>query len=274
MNEIINTFSFEDSNINIIVKDGEPWFCAKDVCDALGYQNARDALSKHCSSKGVAKRDLVKTLSNGRQQTFQMTFVDERNLYRLIMRSKLESAVRFQDWVCGEVLPQIRKTGSYGQASVPSLPDFTNPAIAARAWAEQFEQRQVAESKIFALTNQIKADKPKIDLADKFLDSTGDFIIRMVAKALGVGVMKLYDWMRQKKLISKTNEPYAEFCTRGILRPVPGYHEGSNGERKCKLTTHVTSKGVFYLHQRLISDGLIPAGKQIDFECLMTKEAA
>lgn len=209
---------------------------------------------------GTQKREIA--LFNENQAMLLFTYLKNTEIARTF---KIRLVQAFSD--CRDELARARTTA-------PALPDFTNPAIAARAWAEQFEQRQVAESKIFALTNQIKADKPKIDLADKFLDSTGDFIIRMVAKALGVGVMKLYDWMRQKKLISKTNEPYAEFCTRGILRPVPGYHEGSNGERKCKLTTHVTSKGVFYLHQRLISDGLIPAGKQIDFEYLMTKEAA
>ena len=204
---------------------------------------------------GTQKREVA--LFNENQAMLLFTYLKNTEIARTF---KIRLVQAFSD--CRDELARAR-------TAVPALPDFTNPAIAARAWAEQFEQRQVAESKVFALTNQIQADKPKIDLADKFLDSTGDFIIRMVAKALGVGVMKLYDWMREKKLISKMNEPYAGFCTRGILRPIPHYHEGSNGERKCKLTTHVTSKGVFYIHQRLIKDGLIPAGKQIDFEYLV-----
>lgn len=268
MNEIINTFNFEGSSVRIIVKDSEPWFCASDVCKTLGYKNTSKAVKDNCSARGVTHS--YTPTSSGDQE---MTYIDERNLYRLIMRSKLASAIRFQDWVCGEVLPQIRKTGSYEKMSGPNLPDFTSPTIAARAWAEQFEQRQAAESIALALENQIQADKPKLDFADQFLASNGDFIIRMVAKALGVDVMSLFDWMREKKLISKTNEPYADFCKRGILRPRPSYHEGSNGEHKCTLTTHITSKGVFYLHRRLIADGLIPAWKQIDFEYLMPKEA-
>lgn len=147
----------------------------------------------------------------------------------------------------------------------PALPDFSNPAIAARAWAEQYEKNQ-------ALQAQILLEAPKVQAAEDFLKSDGDHIIRKVAKALGVGVRFLYDWLRQKKIITKFNEPYAEFVTRGYLRPCPSYHEGHDGTRKCDLTTHITNEGIFYIWNRLKKEGHIPEGRQLQLEFL--KEAA
>lgn len=84
------------------------YFCGKDVAMALGYTNDRDALRRHCREKGVVKRD---TLTNGGKQT--LVFIDEGNLYRLIVHSKLPTAEQFERWVFDEVLPTIRKTGEY-----------------------------------------------------------------------------------------------------------------------------------------------------------------
>lgn len=104
----IQKFNFDSENIRvnirIKVENGEPWFCASDVCYVLGFSNGRDAISKHCRQKGVAKCD---TLTGGGIQN--LTYINESNLYRLIMRSKLESAEQFQDWVTETVLPSIRK---------------------------------------------------------------------------------------------------------------------------------------------------------------------
>lgn len=166
-------------------------------------------------------------------------------------------AVRLYFIQCEKELKEVKQN--------PALPDFTNPAIAARAWAEQYEKNQ-------ALQEQILLEAPKVQAAEDFLKSDGDHIIRKVAKALGVGVRFLYDWLRQKKIITKFNEPYAEFVTRGYLRPCPSYHEGHDGTRKCDLTTHITNEGIFYIWNRLKKEGHIPEGRQLQLEFL--KEAA
>ncbi|MCX2960339.1 BRO family protein [Rodentibacter caecimuris] len=104
-----NAFNFKSSQVRVIVDPtNEPWFCANDVCDILGYSNPRDAISKHCKEKGVAKRD---TLTNRGNQ--EMTFINEPNLYRLIIKSRKPEAEPFEAWVFEEVLPQIRKTRKY-----------------------------------------------------------------------------------------------------------------------------------------------------------------
>ena len=107
---IITSFSNDKfGNIRVCGADTEnPLFCAMDLCRALGYSNGRDAVAKHVDSEDVAKRD---TLTKGGTQ--QLTFVTESGMYALILGSKLPQARQFKHWVTSEVLPSIRKTGSY-----------------------------------------------------------------------------------------------------------------------------------------------------------------
>ena len=105
----LQEFKFQSSQLRVETDEhGNPLFCAKDVCLVLGYSNDRDAVLRHCKAKGVVKRD---TLTDGGTQ--QLTFIDEGNLYRLIIKSNKPEAEPFEAWVCDEVLPTIRKTGSY-----------------------------------------------------------------------------------------------------------------------------------------------------------------
>lgn len=106
MNELQFFNSEEFGEIRTAEIDGKPYFVGTDVAKALGYNNPRDAISRHC--KGVVKRDTP--TSSGIQS---MSYINEGDLYRLIMKSKLPSAEKFESWVMDEVLPIIRKTGSY-----------------------------------------------------------------------------------------------------------------------------------------------------------------
>ena len=106
MNSLQIFNSEEFGEIRTIEIDGKPYFVGTDVAKALGYNNPRDAVSRHC--KGVVKRDTP--TSSGIQS---MSYINEGDLYRLIMKSKLPSAEKFESWVMDEVLPTIRKTGSY-----------------------------------------------------------------------------------------------------------------------------------------------------------------
>lgn len=101
--------------VRTLDNDGVVLFCATDVAKALGYSNPYDAISRHC--KGVVKREGVSQTTNQHgtttNQTVEMSFIPESDLYRLVFSSKLPTAEKFTDWVTSEVLPQIRKTGSY-----------------------------------------------------------------------------------------------------------------------------------------------------------------
>jgi prophage antirepressor-like protein len=97
--------------IEVITIDGKEHFGATQAAMNLGYVNPHDALARHCKTDGVVKHEVTDKL--GRTQ--EMNFISEGNLYRLIARSKLPGAERFESWVFDEVIPSIRKTGSYQQ---------------------------------------------------------------------------------------------------------------------------------------------------------------
>ena len=105
--QIFNSEEFGE--IRTVMKDGEPLFCLSDVCRVLEIKNVSDCKSR-LLSKGVVITD---TLTNGGNQ--KMTFINEANLYKVIFQSRKPSAERFTDWVTEDVLPQIRKTGSYSK---------------------------------------------------------------------------------------------------------------------------------------------------------------
>ena len=105
----ISTFNFKSKPVRIQSFNNEPYFCLSDVCEVLGV-NRRSAEAFRLNEKGCNK---IATLTNGGHQ--EITFINEPNLYRIIFRSNKAEAVEFQNWVFEEVLPQIRKTGSYSQ---------------------------------------------------------------------------------------------------------------------------------------------------------------
>ena len=121
--EAEQVFAFENPEFGkvrtAVGMDGEPLFCAKDVCDALGYKRASDAVNQHVRSSDTVKHRVARIAKNryglcvGKVQIIQMIFVNESGFYALVLGSKLDSALRFKDWVTSVVLPQIRLTGGY-----------------------------------------------------------------------------------------------------------------------------------------------------------------
>ena len=112
MNKIQIFRSPEFGQVRTLVKNGEPWLVGKDVAEALGYSNTRDALIKHVDSED--KSDVA--IHDGSQNR-NMTAINESGLYSLIMGSKLPNAKKFKHWVTSEVLPSLRKTGTYSMKS-------------------------------------------------------------------------------------------------------------------------------------------------------------
>lgn len=112
------SFNFQSSAVRVITDPNqEYWFCGVDVCNILGYENSRTTIQKHCKQGGVSKR--YTPTQSGEQE---MIFINEPNLYRLIIKSRKPEAEPFEAWVFEEVLPQIRKTGQYSQNNQQNLP--------------------------------------------------------------------------------------------------------------------------------------------------------
>ena len=116
MNQLEIFKNREFGEIRTVVIDGEPWFVGKDVAEALGYSNTRDALATHVMDED---KNTVVIYDGKRRGNPNQVIINESGLYALIFGSKLDSAKRFKHWVTSEVLPQIRRTGTYQKPLTP-----------------------------------------------------------------------------------------------------------------------------------------------------------
>jgi prophage antirepressor-like protein len=176
MSTAIKTFQFPltlDTKhmVRITDQNGDPWFVAKDVCDVLGFSDT-NAGTRHLDED----EKMTVNLTGISPTNPMVTLINESGLYSLILKSRKEEAKRFKKWVTGEVLPTIRKEGSYSIAV--AIPNFNNPVEAARAWADQMEKRMALESQ-----NQIM--RPKAQKYDKYMGSDGTIDLTRAAKTLG-----------------------------------------------------------------------------------------
>ena len=194
-------FNFEGSSIRILThtQTGEPWFLAKDVAEVLGYRDTDQAIRRHCKMYQTCPVE-----STG--QLRRVLIIPEADLYRLVLKSTLPAAERFESWVMEEVLPQIRQNGSYG--TVPALPDFSNPVIAARAWADAKE----GEMQALAFVEEAKS---KVEAFDAFMNSEGTASFTDVAKVLGVGPNIMTAFLVAENVLYRDKQ--------GILIPISRY---------------------------------------------------
>lgn len=126
----IVSFNFDGRSIRVVVdSSGEPWFSANEICEVLGFANPHDAVARHVDSDDLGKREVIDAV--GRKQL--ANHVNESGLYALIFGSTKAEAKRFKKWVTSEVLPSIRKTGTYTAKS--AITPLKGTAEAAKAFA-------------------------------------------------------------------------------------------------------------------------------------------
>ena len=244
---IITSFSNDKfGNIRVCGADTEnPLFCAMDLCRALGYSNGRDAVAKHVDSEDVAKRD---TLTKGGTQ--QLTFVTESGMYALILGSKLPQARQFKHWVTSEVLPSIRKTGSYSVEQL-SRKQLAIMVIQAEEEKERLELENKHQAEI------IEEQKPKVVFADAVIGSENNILIRDLAKLIcqngyQIGEIRLYRWLRDNKYLTLENKPMQRYVEQGLFYIEEGTHT-ENGVMKSHTVTKVTGKGQNYFINKFLA---------------------
>ena len=241
MNEIQIFQNVEFGAIRTLSNEqGEPMFCAKDVAEALGYSNGRDAVRKHVDGEDKTTVAICDTGSNYKSQA---TFINESGLYSLILSSKLEGAKRFKHWVTSEVLPSIRKQGGY----MVVRPDESNEVILARAL-------QIMQATLQRRDEQIAKLQPRADYADHVLDSVSCFTTTQLAKELDMTAqelnrllceMHIQYWQSGQYLL------YADYARQGYAKNRTHSHKSLNGD----LHTHTylvwTERGRDFIHQLL-----------------------
>ena len=160
---------------------GEPWFCAKDLCDVLGYKNSSCAVNQHVRSSDVAKRYVARLAKNrfgvceGKMQVVQMIFVNESGFYALVLGSKLATAVKFKDWVTSVVLPQIRKTGGYipvkegesEEETIRNAEEILRATLKEKEMLLEQQRKLLEESRIQLAESRTQLEKNKVMLAQQ-----------------------------------------------------------------------------------------------------------
>lgn len=217
--------------------NNEPWFVGKDVALSLGYKDTSDALKKHVTDEDKLTRCFADSGQNR-----QMYVINESGLYALIFGSKLESAKRFKHWVTSEVLPQIRKTGSY------ATPQLTGEELMAKALIE-------AKSVLERQNKQIIEMKPKALFADTVAASDSSILVGQETKLISqsgckMGQNRFFAWLRENGYLCSKGENYnmptqksremdlIEIKIRTVTNP-----DGSVRETK---TLVITGKGQIY----------------------------
>lgn len=221
--------------IRTLTENDKVLFCGKDVASALGYVRPRDAIRKHC--KGASFRSIP--TSSGVQE---MSFIPEGDLYRLIIKSQLPSAEKFEIWVFDEVLPQIRKTGGY----IPISSQDDDITIMAKAHQILERTLQEKENILIERTKALEIAQPKADKYDKLMSAEGYLSFNIAAKQLGTGRNRLMKFLRENNILFRdglSNIAYQTYCERGYF--VVKFSTGKNGYA-CGVTK-VTPKGLEFL---------------------------
>ena len=208
----------EFGQVRTVMRDGEVWFIARDVAEALGYANASDAISKHVDreDKGIAKCD---TLGG----TQELTVLNESGLYSLILSSKLGSAKRFKRWVTSEALPAIRKTGSY---------EMSRLSKEMRAILNCDERIVIIDDRVTNLENCMT-----IDYGEQVV--LGDEVNKAVLDALGGKYSNAYNEIG-KKVFAECNRDLKHYFHVNARNNVPKkrYYEAVEYIQKWKPCTN------------------------------------
>lgn len=246
MNELKVFDNPEFGEVRTVEINGKPYFVAKDVANALGYSNPRDAISRHC--KGVVKHDSFK---EGGQE---IALIPEGDIYRLVIKSQLPTAEKFESWIFDEVLPTIRKHGAYMTddtlEKALTSPDFLIQ-LATKLKEEQERNK--------ALQADNERMKPKEIFADAVSASDSSMLVRDLAKIIRqngvpIGEKRFYKWLRENGYICKgTTSPTQKAMELGLFEVIIRTVERGNGLPIETKTTKVTGKGQQYFINKFLN---------------------
>ncbi|PTO37254.1 phage antirepressor [Enterococcus mundtii] len=240
-------FIFEQNEVRTILVNDEPYFVGKDVADILGYRNGSRDINRH-----VDEEDRQNYQNGTFESPRGLTIINESGLYSLILSSKLPNAKKFKRWVTSEVLPTIRKTGSY--TNVPQT--F---AQALRLAADLEEKNQLLEQ-------QIAEYEPKISYLDTILSSTDTVATSQIAADYGMSAIalnKLLNHLGVQHKISGQWILYRKHMNQGYTKSHTTEIPKADGGVKIVMNTKWTQKGRVFIYNLLIAEGYFP---QMDLE--------
>ena len=234
-----------------------PLFCLADVCRVLEIKNVSDCKSR-LDQRGVVLTDTPTYNQHGAEVIQQLVFINEKNLYKVIMRSDKPQAEPFQDWVCGEVLPSIRKHGAYMTndtlEKALTSPDFLIQL--ATNLKEEQQKRIEAERKVTEAA-------PAVAFTNAVQSANSSCLIGELAKLIAqngysIGEKRLFAWMRDNGYLGKHGERYnipnQQYVEQGLFELKKGVRSGSNGVLHTTITPKVTGKGQVYFVNKFLGN--------------------
>lgn len=252
MKELQTFNNLQFGNIRTITNtDNNPMFVANDVATALGYSKPNNAISTHC--KHATLRQGI-TDSTGRVQA--MNIIPESDLYRLVLKSQLPDAEKFQDWVCEEVLPSIRKQGLYiTDVSIDRM--LSDPDTAIKLLQTIKDER----SKRVLIESENKELQSKALFSDAVTASNRSCLIGELAKILSqngveIGQNRLFRWFRNNGYLCKKgdyyNQPTQKSMDLGLFEIKQSSINKPDGSTLITNTTKVTGKGQVYFVNKFL----------------------
>lgn len=249
VNQLQQLFNYHGKQVRTVIKDGEPWFIAKDVCEILDITKYRDAVSR----LEVDERESVIVDTLGGKQ--EMTAINESGLYSLILTSRKTEARKFKRWVTHEVLPSIRKHGMYAKDELLDNPDLLIQ-VATELKKEREERKR--------LQAKVEQDKPKVLFADAVTASKTSILVGEMAKILkqngvDIGQNRFFEWLRENGyLISRKgtdyNMPTQRSMELGLFEIKETTITHSDGHITISKTPKITGKGQVYFINKFKSE--------------------
>ena len=245
MGKIQEFFNKKFGTVRTVTIDGVVYFVGIDIAKSLGYSNAAKAVSTHC--KKAIKSDIDVSSQNGNahkaRKSQEMLVITKSDIYRLIVRSKLESADEFESWIFDEIMPTIEKTGAY---------------------IEEGREQEMVNYYFSSLSSDLQGkivnelmekNKELQQFYDDLMNTEGLMSMNTVSKELnGFGLKTLYAYLRGKKIMfykEGVNIPYQRFMNQGLFKVV----ESPCADGKYRPTTYATKKGLDYIRKLLHKDG-------------------
>jgi prophage antirepressor-like protein len=230
MTDLIN-FEYQGAQVRTVTIDGEPWWVAGDVCGVLNISNPSQAIVS-------LEDDEKSTISNSESRNGggNILIINEPGLYSLILRSRKPEAKEFKRWITHEVIPQIRKTGSY---------QLSGERLIAVAL---IEAQKVLDEK----DQKIRQLEPKAQFFDQVANSKTALQMRDVAAALnfsGWGRNKIFALLRQEGILDSKNIPYRDYQDRGYFRVIEQTWTDDKGETHINFKTLVYQRGMDYIRK-------------------------
>lgn len=226
---------------------GDVWFCLADVCKALDINNVSDVKS-HLPDMVATTYPIFDSL--GREQ--KATFVNESGLYCIILKSRKEKALRFQDWVCSEVIPSIRKHGAY--MTTETIENILKNPDLIIGMATELKKEQEARKKLQA---EAKENEPKVKFANALICSELSILVNQMASILTqnghkIGQNKLFEWLRKNGYLHENTEnrnlPKQKWIEKGYFEiKTSVYFDNKAMALKTKSTPKITMKGVEHI---------------------------